>query len=312
MGRADSLSRKVDWAEGVERDNENQMMLKRKWLKIRAIDRKQWLIEGVEEDIIEKIKKSEARDNEVIKTVEEIKKVGVKMLRNKEQQIENDLVLKERKVYVLRNEKLRLEIIWLYYDTLIAEYGIQQKTVELVTRNYWQPGVTKEVKRYVERCDQYQRMKNKAEMLAEKLRPNEVPKKLQQYISVDFIMKLLVSKGYDSILVVYNKFSKISHFVAITEKIIAKELARLFKNNMWKLHRLPESVILDRRPQFVAELMRKLNKILGIEIKLFIAYHPQTDKQIERTNQELEQYLRMYVNHRQNNQSDIKVLRDNE
>ena len=84
MGRADSLSRKVDWAEGVERDNENQMMLKRKWLKIRAIDRKQWLIEGVEEDIIEKIKKSEARDNEVIKTVEEIKKVGVKMLRNKE------------------------------------------------------------------------------------------------------------------------------------------------------------------------------------------------------------------------------------
>ena len=61
-------------------------------------------------------------------------------------------------------------------------------------------------------------------------------------------MKLLVSKGYDSILVVYNKFSKISHFVAITEKIIAKELARLFKNNMWKLHRLPESVILDRRP----------------------------------------------------------------
>ena len=84
MRRADSLSRRVNWAKGVERDNENQMMLKRKWLKIRAIDRKQWLIEGVEEDIIEKIKKSEARDNEVIKTVEEIKKVGVKMLRNKE------------------------------------------------------------------------------------------------------------------------------------------------------------------------------------------------------------------------------------
>ena len=82
MGQANSLSRRVDWAEGVERDNENQMILKRKWLKIRVMDRKQWLIEGAKEDIIEKIKKSEARDDEVIKAVEEIKKVGVKMLRN--------------------------------------------------------------------------------------------------------------------------------------------------------------------------------------------------------------------------------------
>ena len=84
MGQANSLSRRVDWAEGVERDNENQMILKRKWLKIRVMDRKQWLIEGAKEDIIEKIKKSEARNDEVIKAVEEIKKVGVKMLRNEE------------------------------------------------------------------------------------------------------------------------------------------------------------------------------------------------------------------------------------
>ena len=84
MGQANSLSRRVDWAEGVERDNENQIILKRKWLEIKAMDRKQWLIEGAKEDIIEKIKKSEARDDEVIKAVEEIKKVGVKMLRNEE------------------------------------------------------------------------------------------------------------------------------------------------------------------------------------------------------------------------------------
>ena len=85
MGQANSLSRRVDWAEGVERDNENQIILKRKWLEIKAMDRKQWLIEGAKEDIIEKIKKSEARDDEVIKAVEEIKKVGVKMLRNEKQ-----------------------------------------------------------------------------------------------------------------------------------------------------------------------------------------------------------------------------------
>jgi len=92
-----------------------------------------------------------------------------------------------------------------------------------------------------------------------------------------------------------------SHFVATTEKTTAEGLARLFRDNVWKLHGLPESVISDRGPQFAAGMTRELNKMLGIETKLSTAYHPETDRQTERTNQELEQYLRMYVNHRQNN-----------
>jgi len=118
---------------------------------------------------------------------------------------------------------------------------------------------------------------------------------------VDFITKLLVSKGHDSILVVCDRFSKMSHFVVTTEKMMAEGLVRLFRDNVWKLHRLPESVISDRGPQFAARMTKELNKMLGIEMKLSTAYHPETDRQTERTNQELEQYLRMYVNHRQNN-----------
>jgi len=144
-------------------------------------------------------------------------------------------------------------------------------------------------------------MKNRAEMPAGKLRPNKVPERPWQHILVDFITKLPVSKGHDSILVVCDRFLKMSHFVATTEKTTVEGLAKLFRDNVWKLHRLLESVILDRGPQFVAELMRELNKMLGIETKLSMAYYPETDGQTERTNQELEQYLRMYVNHRQNN-----------
>jgi len=114
-------------------------------------------------------------------------------------------------------------------------------------------------------------------------------------------MKLPVSKGHDSILVVCNRFSKMSHFVAMTEKTTAEGLAKLFRDNVWKLHGLPESVISDRGPQFAAGLTKELNKMLGIETKLSTAYYPETDGQTERTNQELEQYLRMYVNYRQNN-----------
>ena len=223
------------------------------------------------------------------------------MLRDEEWQIEERLVLKEERVYVPKDEKLRIEIIQLHHDMPIAGHRGQWKTVELVTRNYWWPGVTKEVKQYMERCDQCQRMKKRAEMLAGKLRPNKVPERPWQHISVDFITKLPVSKGHDSILVVCNRFLKMSHFVAMIEKTMAEGLVRLFRDNVWKLHGLPESVISDRGLQFAAGLIKELNKMLGIETKLSTAYHLQTDGQMERTNQELEQYLRMYVNHRQSN-----------
>ena len=111
-------------------------------------------------------------------------------------------------------------------------------------------------------------------MLVGKLRPNTVLERLWQHILVDFIMKLLISKDYNSILVVYDRFLKISHFIMTTEKIIAEGLVKLFRNNMWKLHGLPESMILDKGPQFAMRLMKELNEMLEIETKLFMAFHP--------------------------------------
>ena len=146
MGKVDSLSRRTNWAEEVERDNKNQLMLKKKWLEIREIEKEQLLIKRAEEEIIEKIKKSEAKDNEVVKIVEEMKKAEVKVLRNDEQQIEDELVSKEGKMYIPKDESLRLEIIQLHHDMPIAGYGEQYKTAELVTKNYWWPGITKEIK----------------------------------------------------------------------------------------------------------------------------------------------------------------------
>jgi len=112
-------------------------------------------------------------------------------------------------------------------------------------------------------------------------------------------MKLLLAQEYNSILVVVDRLTKTVHFIPTTEKTSAEGLARLFRDNVWKLHGLPESIISDRGPQFVVELMRELNKMLGIKSKLSTAFHPQTDEQTERVNQELEQYLRMFIDHRQ-------------
>jgi len=89
------------------------------------------------------------------------------------------------------------------------------------------------------------------------------------------------------------------HFIPTTERTSAEGLARLFRDNVWKLHGLPDSIISDRGLQFAAGIMKKLNCMLGIETKLSTAFHPQTDGQTERMNQELEQYLRMFIDHRQ-------------
>jgi len=137
-----------------------------------------------------------------------------------------------RKVYVLKDEALRVEIIKLHHNTPIEGHGGQWKTVELVTRNFWWPGVTREVKRYVEGCDSCQRNKNCTEQLAGKLMPNSIPDKAWLHILADFITKLPLAQGYDSILVVVDWFTKMAHFMLTTEKTMAEGLAKYHK---WSL-----------------------------------------------------------------------------
>jgi len=221
------------------------------------------------------------------------------MLRDEEWKEEDSIMYKEGKVYVPKDDILRAEIIRLHHDTPVGEHGGQWKMVELVTQNFWWPGVTKEVKQYVEGCDSCQRSKNHTEQPAGKLMSNSIPEKPWTYISADFITKLPIAQGYNSILVVVDRLTKMVYFIPTIEKTLAEGLARLFRDNVWKLHGLPESIVLDRGLQFAAGIMQKLNRMLGIESKLSTAFHPQTDGQMERVNQELEQYLRMFIDHRQ-------------
>ena len=185
---------------------------------------------------------------------------------------------------MLKNEELRAEIIQLHHDVPAVGHGGQQKIVKLVTRNYWWPGVTRDIGRYVEGYNLCQKMKNRMEEIAGKLKLSEIPEKLQTHLIVDFITKLPIVARKDVILVVYNRLSKITHFVETIEGTSVKGLARVFKDNVWKLHRLPESIVSDRGPQFAAELTKELNRMLGIEMKLLIAFHPQTDVQTEQIN----------------------------
>ena len=108
--------------------------------------------------------------------------------------------------------------------------------------------MTRDVERYVKGYDLYQRIKNRIEEIAGKLKLSKVLEKLWTHLMVDFIMKLSVVAGKDAILVVCDRLSKMAHFVVTTKEMLAEGLARLFRDNLWKLHRLLESVVSDRGP----------------------------------------------------------------
>jgi len=122
-------------------------------------------------------------------------------------------------------------------------------------------------------------MKNRIEAPAEKLKLSEILERLWIYLIVDFIMKLPLVARKDTILVVYDMLSKMIYFVTIIEGILVEGLVQLFRNNIWKLYKLPKSVVLDRGPSFTAEFIRELNKILEIETKLSTSFHLQMDRQ---------------------------------
>jgi len=135
MGKANSLSRRPDWEVGVKKDNENEMLVKPEWLKVRRTKVVEIIVDGV--DLLEKVKELRIKDDKVVKAVEEMKQAGVKMLKDEEWREVNNIMYKERKVYVPKNEKLRAEIIRLPHNIPVEGHGGQWKIVELITCNFW-------------------------------------------------------------------------------------------------------------------------------------------------------------------------------
>ena len=258
------------------------------------------LIEGQESSLLSKVRKAKDFDESVVKAVEELKRSGTRTLRSEEWSEEQGLTLFRSKVYVPHDMKLQTEIISLHHNSLVAGHPGQWKTQELISRNYWWPGITVDVIKYISGCDKCQHMKSFPEKLAGKLRPIERATRPWKDITTDFVTGLPEAQGFDALFVTCCRHTKQIHVILTHSMIMARGLAVLFRDHLWKLHGLPEMALSDRGPQFVAGFMKELNDILGIKTKLSTVYHLQTDGQTERVNQEVEQYLRLFVSHRQN------------
>ena len=105
----------------------------------------------------------------------------------------------------------------------------------------------------------------------------------------------------DAIVVIVDQFTKMIQLKATMMNISLEGIAKIYRDDIWKLHRVPRKILSDQGLQFASKFMEEFTKVLGIKRQLLIAYHPQTDGQMERINQEIETFLWHYVNHQQNN-----------
>ncbi|KAI3768718.1 hypothetical protein L2E82_19548 [Cichorium intybus] len=161
---------------------------------------------------------------------------------------------------------------------------------------YWWPGMKREVAEFVERCMTCRRVKAEHQRPHGRLQPLEIPEWKWEHITMDFITKLpRTPRHMDTIWVIVDRLTKSAHFLPIQETYSAKELAKVYVDEIISRHGIPVSVISDRDVLFTSRFWKKFHEELGTRLHFSTAYHPQTDGQSERTIQTLEDMLRACV-----------------
>ncbi len=155
----------------------------------------------------------------------------------------------------------------------------------------------KTVEAYVKGCEVCQRTKSSMQPKAAPLNPNTIPLGPWTHISVDMVTGLPTSNGCDALLVIVDRFSKAIIPVACNVELSTEGWAQILRDHVYAKHGMPQVVISDRGPQFVSKFMKELYRLLDITPNASTAWHPQTDGQTERVNQEIEKYLRIFVNY---------------
>lgn len=127
---------------------------------------------------------------------------------------------------------------------------------------------------WIQKCEICQRYKNEYIMSLGLLQPIEIPSAPWKHISMDFVEKLLMSNGTDTVLVVVDMLSKYGHFIPLCHPLNAEEIATVFFDQIFKLHGLPDSIICDRDKVFISKFWTSIFEKLGVQLKFTSAYHP--------------------------------------
>jgi len=187
------------------------------------------------------------------------------------------------------------------HDTKVAGYMGQDKTIELIRRNFWWPKMNERIIDFVKTCLKCQQNKASRHQPYGLSSPLELPYAPWQSIAMDFITELPESEGCDQLRVVIDRFTKMAHFLPLRkEGKTAADLAVVFAWKIWKFHGLPTDIVSDTDSRFTSEIWKEFLRLSGIRPRMSTAFHLQTDGQTEWLNQTIEAYLRAFVGKEQN------------
>jgi len=254
-----------------------------------------------EADLIATVVASSERDQEWTARKRELEKLENEGKEFPKKWMNKDgLLYYKNRLYISNDEGLQTTVAkGCHYSQVAGHFG-QEKTLEIVSRDFYWKGLTAWINDYVQSCDECQHNKSPRHARYGLLQPLQIPFAAWTSILTDFITHLPESQGHTHIMVVVDRFTKMAHFIGLKENATANDVADTFLREVWKLDGLPTEIILDMDAKFSGEFWESLCKSLGIKGKVSTAYHLQTDGQTERTNQTREGYLRNFVNYDQN------------
>ena len=216
------------------------------------------------------------------------------------------LLRREGRVWVPKSSPLRNALLSRAHDDPTSgHYGIE-RTREVLSRKYFWPGLPQDVRSYIHDCDVCQRNKVRRHKPYGLLHPLEPPRVAWRHYSMDFVTDLPPSESHsgrtcDAILVVVDRLSKFARYLPTRKTIDATNMANLLHEEVFLVHGPPDSIVSDRGSVFTSQFWSSLCSQMRVQLRYSTAFHPQSDGQTERMNQELEAYLRMFSNYQQTN-----------
>eukprot|EP00210_Caulerpa_lentillifera_P002711 g2591.t1 len=192
-------------------------------------------------------------------------------------------------------ENFKVQVIRSRHEPAVVGHLGMERTLELISRDYWWRGMREDIRSYIRACPTCQVMKTEPGPVKGLLQPIPLPEYKWQQITIDLVTDFPESNGYTAVAVFVDRLTKMVKFAPCTKEITAVEYAELFFRYVFCSFGCPEAIISDRDPRFLSKFWTELFKLIGTKLKFSTAYHPETDGQSEVTIRTLENFLRPYV-----------------
>ncbi|MCO5605435.1 hypothetical protein L7F22_059637 [Adiantum nelumboides] len=247
--------------------------------------------------ILDMIKEASLNDPEYqdlacrIQNSEETKEISKP---TKEYSLQGGFLYYEQRLCVPKDPTLKKTILFKAHDSPISGHLGYAKTLNAIRKSYFLPGIKGDILRYVKQCLSCQRIKAERFKLPGQLKPLDISQMKWECINMDFVTGLPTVAGYVSVYVVVDMLTKVAHLMPVKTTYTASDISRVFIKEIFRLHGLPKRIVSDRDAKFTSKFWTSLFQAIGTQLCFSTAYHSQTDGQIERVNQVIEDILRAY------------------